>query len=237
MRTFALAILFVFCLGPNTRADISVNFSNAAKASMGFKGTGSGATFQFSSNGKGQGFQITAVNGITGTLPTYGTIGGTFSYTTSSIVTKGSQQTATVTSKNGSLSISDGNGYSLTATLAMASVSTNGTAGSLNLNSAVNLTNVSYSGTNKALLELESQIASEGGAVVTISFLTGMTLKQLAASGAVNTNSYLGSMLVAPEPSTMALAALGTMGLIGYSLRRRKARIASSSPGQSAARN
>jgi hypothetical protein len=59
-------------------------------------------------------------------------------------------------------------------------------------------------------------------------FSMTLVIQETLTSGAVLTNRTQSQLAVpgVPEPSTMALAALGAMGFVGYGLRRRKARAA-----------
>jgi hypothetical protein len=232
MRTatpaLALAAILGVCFGPSARADLTLAMSNATSSSVEFIGSGTGATFQFNNNSSGQGFKVTSSSSGTGSntaVGLSGTLGGTYSYTTASIVTNGSTQTALVTTNNGSLTISDGTNL-LTGTVTGVNVSTTGVLGVVDMSGAINLTNVSYSGTNADLLKLMNEAKGNGG-VVTISFqfLPAKTLTQLAASGSDKKTSYSGSIAttVAPEPSSLAITGIAALGMIGFGLRRRNA--------------
>ncbi len=223
--TFALAVLFGVFAGASARADLALTFSDIPQELMEFQGTGSGANFSFNANGSGQGFSITSSTGVGDSVGLYGSIGGTFSYTTPS-----SGSTASATG-SGTLTIIDGNGVKLTGTVVMEDVSTFGTFGGTNINGQVNLTGVSYSGSNQDLTQLKNEADTGGGAVLTISFqfTTPESLKQLANTKSIST-SYSGSIATTaggdvsgvPEPSGLAIAGIGALGLIGYSLRRKR---------------
>ena len=84
-------------------------------------------------------------------------------------------------------------------------MSTAGTGGPVNLNGTVNLTAVTYSGTNADLLQLKNEAALGGGIVaLTFQFVPGKTLTQFAAAGADYKTSYSGTIATARCPSPPA---------------------------------
>lgn len=241
MRTGTLALTLAasaglcFCAG--VRADITLNIASAAGSDIAFTGYGSGASFAFNNNGSGQGFEVTGSSSGSGpstAVGLYGTIGGTYSYTTTGISPDGGGgQYTTVTSSGGTLTITDANGVTLTGSVSAVDLDTNGTDGSLDVSGSINLTNLSYSGSNQDLVQLLSDASANGGTVlIGFSFNQPTSLTQLAAAGASNTTSYNGmisasssgvsALGVAPEPSSVAIAGLGSLGLIAYALRRRR---------------
>ncbi len=227
MRISTLALVLAtavgLCLGSNARASLPLNFGDINGSQILFtpvaSPAGANITFTPGSGTGGYGFQVSN----TGDASLVGAIGGTFNYLTSAIVTTGGLQTVGVTGL-GSLTINDNGGSggsNLTATIHGFDASfTFGSAGELNYNDRLNLSNLSYSGTNADLLAL---VAGAANGIMTISFQFTSTesLTSLAANG--GTTSYSGSINTVPEPSSMAIAALGALGLIGYGLRRRKA--------------
>jgi hypothetical protein len=222
----ALLLSAMVGLGLGARAQagsITLDIAAAAGADVAFTGTGAGASFKFNTTGT-EDFQITGSTGVGDSVGLYGTIGGTFSYTKASIVTVGSLQTAPV-SASGSLTITDGSGDQLKGTVAGIDVSTFGTAGIVNLNGVINLTGVTYAGSNSDLRQLTNDAAASGG-IVSISFQFGSptNLTALAGSGASNNTSYSGTITAAsvPEPSSGVLAAMGMISLLGHRLRPRK---------------
>jgi PEP-CTERM motif len=223
----ALATLTSLYSGSNARADLTLNLSNAMNADIAFQGNGSGATASFINNNSNEGFKITTSSGTGDSVGLFGTLAGTFSYTTASIVTIGtSMQSAPIVSSGGILTIADGHTHSLTASVTMDTIETVGVAGSMNVNAAINLTDVSYGGSNHDLTQLMTEADAPGGAELTISFqfVPAENLTQLAGSGADNDTSYSGTITAlsaVPEPSSMAIAALGAVGLVAYGARRR----------------
>jgi hypothetical protein len=224
--TFALAIVLGLSFGPIARADIELDFSNSTNSNIEFVGNGSGASFVFNNSSPGQGFQISNSSGVGDAVGLSGAFGGTYSYTTAGITSDGSGlETAAVTSSNGTLSITDANGVSLTGAVAGVDLSTIGTAGIINLNGVINLTSVSYSGTNADLLQLASDANRNGGIVsISFQFAQNMSLTDLAANGVDVSTSYSGSiMTIGAEPSSLAIVGIGALGMIGFGFLRRKA--------------
>jgi hypothetical protein len=233
---WAIAALIGLNFGTEARADLVLNMSSVVGADVDFDGTGTTGSFSFNNNGSGQGFQITSSSGTGDAAGLYGTIGGTFSYATSSIVSElgGVLQTASLTTSDGSLTITDGNHQTLTATIAGLNVTTLGTSGVVNVSGAINLSDVVYSGTNTDLLALKTDANANGGVfTLTFQFVPGLSLTQLAASGAVNETSYSATIQASsfgitsvPEPSSLALGCIGTLALAGFGICRRKVEIA-----------
>jgi hypothetical protein len=220
----AMAVLVGLCFGTDARADLVLDLSSDVGASVEFKGTGSGATFVFNNNLSGNGFDITSSSGVGDSVGLQGTISGLFSYTTASITTLGPVQMAPISTSGGLLAIADGSGHSLTGTITGVDLDTLGTAGAVNVSGAINLTNVLYTGTNADLTELKNEADSGGGVVaLTFQFVPSESLTQLAANLADHSTSYSGTVMTAvPEPSSLVLGCMGTLGLVGYGLRRRR---------------
>jgi PEP-CTERM motif len=223
--TLALAALLGLCFGPGARAGLVLDVAADVGANVEFNGSGTGATFVFNNNGSGHGFDVTASSGVGDSIGLHGTIGGTYSYTTASIVTSGLLQTAPVSTGGGTLTLTDASLNSLTSTITGVDVATMGTGGAVNVSGAINLMNVSYTGTNADLMELRNEAQVGGGVVaLTFQFVPGESLTQLAASGADHKTSYSGTITTSvPEPSSLAIGCIA-LGTIGIGLRWRKAR-------------
>jgi hypothetical protein len=224
-----LSALLVHCFGPGARADLILSIAAEAGANIEFKGSGTGAAFFFNNNELGQGFEVSGSTGVGDSVGLFGTLGGTYSFATSSIVTAGSVQTAAVASSGGSLTITDSGNKSLTGSVAGIDVTSVGTGGAVNLNGAINLTNISYSGVNADLMQLKDEATVDGGLVtISFQFLPAINLTALAAGGADVTTSYSGTIATmessqsVPEPSTLVLGCISLLG--GYGLWRRNAR-------------
>jgi hypothetical protein len=213
---FALASVVGLFSGTGAQAGLILDISSVANADIAIQGTGSGATFAFQNNGAGQGFDITRSSGLGDSVGLFGTISGTFSYSATSITSIGPGQTTPVSTSSGATpTITDAKDVSLTAAISGVDISTLGTAGVINVDGAINLTNVHYSGTNADLLELKNDVAASGGIVaLTFQFVPGETLTEMAAGGS-DPNSYSGTIATAsiPEPGSLVLGciALGTI--------------------------
>jgi len=221
---FAFASVVGICSGSGARAGLTLDISSASNADLAIQGSGSGATLAFQNNQAGQGFDITKSSGVGDAVGLFGTITGTFSYTAASITSSGAVQTAAVTPSSGAtLTITDADHVSLTAAISGVDIATLGTAGAFNVDGALDLTNVSYSGTNTDLLDLKNDITANGGIVaLTFQFVPGESLTQLAAAGS-DTTSYSGTIASVPEPGTLLLGciALGTIA-VGATWRKCK---------------
>jgi len=134
------------------------------------------------------------------------------------ITTSGGLQSAPVTGGS-TLHITDNATLDLKGTINWISIATISVAGVLNLNGQVNLTAITYSGTNSDLVALAA--AGSGEDVVTFQFVPPKTLTQLTTTG--GQTSYSGSITSVPEPGTWVLVALGT-GLGVFLRGRRQAR-------------
>jgi hypothetical protein len=152
------------------------------------------------------------LNGLFGNVPfLYGPITSTGSGIT--LVQK-----ATVTGPLANFTLFDGSG-NLSGSVNFVDVETFATSGGgVNANLAVNLTGVTYSGSNPDLLFLNAH--QPGTLNMSFQFSPGRTLTQLSAGTGPYATSFSGSLIVVPEPSALALAGLG--GLVLLHLRRRK---------------
>jgi hypothetical protein len=205
--------ILVFAMVGRAPATI-VDFSNLSGANVTF--AGSGDTFTFSPESVGYDFEITSPGTAKGL---YGNIDGTFKIgtITSTVVNQKLFQEAPVTTlSGGSFSVSDG-ASSLTGALTWVSIYTYVTTGGINADGTVNLTGISYTGTNADLLQLKN--AGSATSVVTFQFSPAKSLMQLTEDGKTFSTSYSGSVSAVPIPAGIWFFAPGLLGLIG--LRRR----------------
>jgi hypothetical protein len=223
--SWAATALLALCFGQSARADLILDISSAVGANVEFKGSGTGATFVFNNNGSGNGFTVTNSSGFGDSVGLDGTIGGSYSYLKASIVTVGPSQTALVTTSGGSLTITDASSLKLIGTVNAVDVNTLGTSGSVNVSGAINLSGVTYSGTNKDLTQLKNEADANGGTVViSFQFIPAISLTGLTASGADHATSYSGTISTAiPEPTSLVLGSIA-LGLVGFGVCRSKAR-------------
>ena len=223
-RALTLAAVLALCFAPSARAGLVLDISAAPGADVEFTGSGTGATVAFNNNGSGQGFVITSSTGVGDSVGLFGTIGGSYSYA-SALITNPAPgvEYALLSTSGGNLTITDASSLSLTGNIAGIDVATVGTGGAVNVNGVINLTGVSYSGTNADLDQLRNEAAA-GGGILSISFQFGSatSLTQLAGLGAPNSTSYSGTIATVPEPSSLALACFGAIAVAGFHLRRRR---------------
>lgn len=239
-----IGFLLAMALGASTwgsaRAEL-ISFGLGVSDNAGINFNGNNGQFTFTS---GTDFTITSVGG---TLLQSGaaskdegmkvSILGTFQigsisnpapgYQTASVTTVGSPNPA-------ELIITDKNGVQFTASLSLDSIDTVGATGGINSSLQVNLTNMSYSGTNQDLLSL----LGIGSAALDLSFsfssasdnLTYLTTSGTTTSTDSNggTESLAGTIVADPAPAPASCILMLTGGFLsglGF-LRRRIFRLA-----------
>ncbi len=210
-RSCAATIALLVSLSYQARA-ITLDFQGLDGTVISFA---TNSTFSFTST-NGYQFSISSVLGGLGDsvgLNGYLAPGGPF--TIGSITTNAGLQSAPVTGTS-ILHITDNVATDLTGTINWISIGTVNVLGVLNLSGQVNLTGITYGGTNSDL----STLAAAGSAsdIVTFQFVPAKDLTQLSTTG--GQTSYSGSITSVPEPGTWVLVAMGT-GL-GVFLRGRK---------------
>jgi PEP-CTERM motif-containing protein len=210
--SFCIAtVVLCFALSRQAQA-ITINFSNLDHTSVTF----AGGAFSFSST-NGYQFSITTVNGGVGDsigLDGYVSPGGPF--TIGTITISGPIQTAPVTG-TGTLHITDAQNKDLTGSIQWDDITTFGVGGILDLTGTINLTGITYPGTNSDLGTLAA--AGSASDVVTFQFVPAQTLTQLKNTG--GSTSYSGSIAVVPEPGSVTLVGLGLLGLLAFCRRRK----------------
>jgi hypothetical protein len=210
-------------------AQITLDFVANKGATLQFNGATKSSlpSFQFDSDTDGYQFNITDEQGGTGValgldgsiIPSLGSV---FTYgpiTTYHVTPTIEVQTAPVT-PTGTISISDGGTHDLTGTVNFGTITTVSSGGGLNTTDLdVNLTDLSYSGTNVDLKEL---VADQPG-VLDISFQFGHA-EDLTALSELTTSlmtSFSGTIEEVPEPSTWAML-IGGMGVLLVGMRFRR---------------
>jgi hypothetical protein len=192
------------CAAASSRADITLQFSTGTTGGdIDFTG---GGNFSFVNGGGGSSFQIGTASGSSATGDSFGDLGsiaGTFQIGTIS------GSTATVNGA-GTLSINDGLGHDLTGTVTWSTIGNLGTGNTLNVTGLLNLSTITYSGTQKDLQALAG--FQTGEQVVSFSFAPPESLADLAAGGLTDTISgqisAFASTNVLPEPTTVIAGAL-----------------------------
>jgi hypothetical protein len=215
VRFLTITILLLLTLTFQARAAITLNFQALDGTVINF---GTNSTFGFTST-NGYQFSISSVQGGVGdSVGDNGYVAPGGPFTIGAITIVGGLQSATVTGTS-TLHITDNATLDLTGTINWVSIATISVAGVLDLNGQVNLTAITYSGTNSDLNALAA--AGSGTDVVTFQFVPAKTLTQLTTTG--GQTSYSGSITAVPEPGTWVLVAMGT-GLGVFLRGRRQAR-------------
>ena len=181
MKTKYLILVFSVAglLSLNANAQTAaVNYASTANCYIFFDGAG----------------RFTFTPGVNNLVITSGTASGLVgqlagTYTIGTITTSGNVNSAPVTG-SGTLTIFDG-ANTFTATATWVDVQQVGTGGSLNMNGAVNLTGVSYAGTNADLRALAN--AGSGFNVLSFHLKPGKSLSGLATGPGSFQTSFSGS--------------------------------------------
>jgi hypothetical protein len=217
----ALLVASILTVSAASADTLSFDFSSDTGATIKF--TGSGDTIEFPNTGAYD-FTITST-----TFPSLGGLQGNISgtFVVGAIATPftGMEQ-ASVSTSDGTFSVSDGAGGTLSASLNWYDIFVyNSLVGGLNAMGSANLTDVTYDGGVSDLIDFAG--GSEQTVVLTFQFspMTKRSLGQLMTDGQVNSTSYSGSASAdtapsVPEPSTIALLITAGMGLLCGLLRR-----------------
>jgi len=215
VAVIGIAMWSVSTYGQPLMLDFSANTGTALQFN------GASDSFQFTTSSNGYQWHITTETGGSSSIGLNGSFdNGPFSY--GPITSTGSGltlvQQATVTGPLANLVINDGTG-DLTGTVNFINIATFATSGGgVNANLTVNLTGVTYSGSNPDLKTLKTE--QPGTLDLSFQFSPGETLSQLSTGTGPYVTSYSGSLSVVPEPSTLALTGLGGLALLH--LRRRR---------------
>jgi len=185
----------------------ALDYASTVNSSIVFPGD---ATFSFSPTANNFIVTTGTASGLTGEIT------GTF--TIGTITTNGNVSTAPVTGTGGFL-VHDG-AFTLSASLVWINVSQNGTGGVLNLDGSVNLTGITYGGSNPDLMAL----ANAGSALNALSFqfVPAVSLATLRNGPGPYSTSFSGSVAV-PEPGTAALVVFG-LGVLTAAMVRSRAK-------------
>ena len=198
-----IAFLLLAVVG-NLNAQL--NYSSTNNSAIAFPGD---TTFSFSPGVDN--FRITTgtASGLLGEMTGIFNIG--------TITTIGNVTAALVTG-SGTFIVHDG-AFNLSATLTWVNIAQFGSGDSLNLQGVVNLTGITYAGSNPDL----DALAAAGSAINVLSFqfVPPVSLAELRDGPGPHTTSFSGSVAV-PEPGTTALIVLGFAALSSAMRRRTK---------------
>lgn len=198
-------------------AQLSLNFSSSPGSTIQFNGSAQSFQFNPSTFTGFNGFYLgtqwfvgSETGGIPSAIGLFGSVGtNVFSY--GPITVNGPLQTATVLGPNASLDINDGSGFDLTGTVNWEQIQTSSFAGALNAALVVNVTDLSYKGSNPDLLTLVA--GGVGQMNLSFQFSPGETLTQLSTGDSAFSTTYAGSISPAPEPASVGLLVVG-MGVL-----------------------
>jgi len=203
----------------SSNAQLTLDFAANPGTTISFYGASN--EFNFGQSG-GYQWNVTSEQGGSAAVGLLGSVfGGPFSY--GPITVSGDVQYASVLGPLGQLVINDGlNGTganNLMGTVNWIDVATFPLAsGALNATLEVNVSDITYSGSNP---DLQYLVANQPGSLdVSFQFATTETLTELSTGMGPYGTSYSGAVSVVPEPSSLALVAVGAFGML--LLRRRK---------------
>jgi hypothetical protein len=149
-----------------------------------------------------------------------GQMTGTF--TIGTITTIGGVSSAPVTG-SGTFVIHAPDG-DLSATLTWVDITQNGTGDNLNITGTVNLTGITYTGTNADLVALRN--AGNGANVLSFQFVPAVTLAQLRNGPGGHSTSFSGTVATLPDGgTTVALLGLALTGLEGLRRGMKRAKV------------
>lgn len=222
MKKYGILVLGVLGAAGLARANIQIDFAAVTDAVIDFSG---GGNFSFpvspdlSEPWTGYDFTVNHESGLTNSaVGLFGNINGTFTIGAITLA-GGGVQTAPVTG-TGTLTITDAASVPkvFSAALNWVNIESYGTGGTINYSGTVNLTGMTYAGSNADLLTLDH--APGGIVTLTYQFIPGLTLTQLATGG--DETSYSGTIMptTVPEPASFLL--FGTLLLgVGRMVRKR----------------
>lgn len=210
-----IALLFGFALSFQAGAE-TLNFANLDNTEMSF----GGGSFSFTST-NGYQFSITSVSGgVMDSVGLKGYLAPGGPFTIGTITTNGWQQSANVTG-TAMLHITDSSSHDLTGSIQWENITTIASIGGLNLTGMINLTGLSYSGSNNDLGALA--LAGSAEDVVSFQFAPAETLGELATTtGETSYSGTISTIADAPEPGTLTLVGMGLVGFLAFGRRRNK---------------
>ena len=203
------------------QAQLSLNFASTAGSTIQFNGTNSSFLFHASTMPAdfGTQWQIGSESGGVGSaVGLFGVVSNSpFSYgaITTTLLPGITIQSANVTGPLGSLYIADSLNHLLTGTVNWVQVETINSIGGINAALTINITGLTYSGTNPDLMALVA--GGPGSMDLSFQFSPSMTLSQLTSGSGPYATSYSGSISVpgpVPEPASVTFILLGMGALV-----------------------
>ena len=221
MRAAFYLLPLIFCGAALAQPAVDLDFSSLGSSLLLSTAPNHG-DLEFSTPASGFNFQIADSN-LQGLSGLEGAISGFFLL--GQVVSVAGFEEAPVLG-TGSFSIADGKGGLLTASLTWGTITQLGSIGGLNSFDLPNLSDFSYSGSNPSL----EALAADESARVTLSFqfLPGRQLDTVEIGAAPQTSTFSGALVAVPEPAVSA-ALIGISVFTLVLMRRRAARVPSSS--------
>jgi hypothetical protein len=224
-KTLGIALATLGLSAATSRAAITLDFATTTGANIQFNGGGTpstGSSFQFTSDGSGNQFQITS-GGIDSNGDKGSFTGGPFNYGAITTLGDGSQF-ATVTTSGG-IVIKDGTGGTVNGNVAFIQVGTFSASGSINGQAMVDVTGLTYTGGSPPQTDLEALVANGlGTMVLTFQFgSTNTTLTTLTTANVPYDSSFSGVITSSvPEPTTIlaGMLLLLPMGISAFRIIR-----------------
>jgi hypothetical protein len=197
-RAFTIAA-GALALGTVSNQAVSIDFSSFPNSKLVFDGAGN---FRFGPLSPTPNFQVD-----TGSAAGfYGSIGGTFAI--GDVTTIGPTSTAPIAG-NGTFTIFDG-ATPLVASITLNEMSQTGTGAVLNVDGAVNVTAISYAGTNPDLVALRDD--TSGSAAISFQFALVRSIEYMKTHRLSTT--FSGSVVSTPDlGTTVSLLGLGMIGM------------------------
>ena len=214
LATGALLLAAMTC--QNAQANASLDFSSIIGANVVFNGTG-GFYFKNATTGAGAGnsFQVINADNLPGdSVGDYGNMSGTYSI--GAITTSGATESAAVTG-SGIVTINDG-GFVLTGTLVWDDITTVGTGTTLNITGKLNVTSVTYAGSQVDLQTL----AAAGSLSDTVDFTFNPAKPLTTLKNTPEHTTFSGSITAIPD-GAMTVQLLGGALLAIAAVRRKMA--------------
>lgn len=209
-----------------SHAQLSLDFASTPGSTIQFNGASSSFQFNASTSTKHGGIYVGTQWDISGGSAEglFGVVNNSpFYYGSITTIISGSDidETAQVCGPQGGMVINDEAGFFLTGNVNWVQVATHDYAGGLNAKLTINVTDLTYAGTNADLMVL---VAGGSGAMdLTFQFAPGKMLTDLTTGSGPYVTSYSGSISAVPEPTTLASFLLG-LGVLVCSWRLKQSR-------------